>query len=225
MSGGGAVSVSRSESIRCHHALNSSGVIAKGFWYSTLGSLFVITCSDSRDRDAPCLGLPPWSNKGAMECRSTQAICGRIKLSIDLSINKKRCIMRSSVFFSLLLLTTPVFAETWLCQHRDPSRDPLTFTVDGDDVRWSHARLGNLDPLAMVVNNKAMLTMATRRVNILYSRFFHLDKLSGRMGDVTFRPEYLRKLETAPDQIRSDQITTIWRCARQDQSSSPSTSR
>lgn len=133
--------------------------------------------------------------------------------------------MRTSVFISLLLLTMPVFAETWLCQHRDPSRDPLTLTVDREDVRWSHARLGELDPLAMIVNNQAMLTMATRRVNILYSRFFHLDKLSGRMGDVTFRPEYLRKLETAPDQIRSDQVTTVWRCTRQDQSSSPSASK
>ncbi|NBS11061.1 MAG: hypothetical protein EBS77_00120 [Gammaproteobacteria bacterium] len=133
--------------------------------------------------------------------------------------------MRVFIICSVLSFGSPAIAETWQCQHRDPSRDPLTFVVGDQAVNWTHARLGEMDPLELVVNTQAMVTMASRRVNILYSRFFHLDKLSGRMGDVTFRPEFLRKLESSPDQIQPDQVTTVWRCVRQEEGSSPSASR
>lgn len=161
-----------------------------------------------------------------MEVDEIQAIRGRIKLRAEASITVPgRKGMRVFIIVSVLGFSAPSVAETWRCQHRDPSREPLTFVVGAQEVNWTHARLGAMDPLELVVNTSAMLTMASRRVNILYSRFFHLDKLSGRMGDVTFRPEFLRKLETTPDQIRTDQVTTVWRCVRQEDASSPSASR
>lgn len=133
--------------------------------------------------------------------------------------------MRLPLALSACLVATGAFAETWECTHRDPSREPLTFEVGTTEVQWTHARLGKMDPLALIVQNKAMLTMGTQRVNILYSRFFHLDKLSGRMGDVTFRPEFLRKLERSPQDIRPDQFTTVWMCTRQEELSSPNASK
>ena len=74
-------------------------------------------------------------------------------------------------------------AESWVCLHPDFERENLIFMPQPDgDVRWTHEKMGELDPLRMVVNNDEMLTMATQDLNIMYSRFFHLDKFSGRMG-------------------------------------------
>ena len=81
-----------------------------------------------------------------------------------------------------------------LCRHDSPDREELTFMPKPDGtVAWQHQKLGSLDPLTVVVDTDSLLTMATQRLNILYSRFFHLDKFSGRMGETTFRAATLRQ--------------------------------
>ena len=78
---------------------------------------------------------------------------------------------------------------------RRSERENLTFLPQNDGtVAWKHQKLGSLDPLKLIVNSDGLLTMSTQRVNILYSRFFHLDKFSGRMGETTFRSSTLRRL-------------------------------
>jgi|GEM_PF-390938 len=107
-------------------------------------------------------------------------------------------------------------AEVWHCKHPAREREDLTFTVDNaDTVAWRHAKLGNMDPLKLVVNTQALLTMASQRVNIMYSRFFHLDKFSGRMGETTFRSETLRRLAEQDATLNWDMVTTLWSCEQQ----------
>ena len=78
--------------------------------------------------------------------------------------------------------------------------------------RLAHQKLGSLDPLALIVNSDGLLTMSTQRVNILYSRFFHLDKFSGRMGETTFRASTLRRLAEKDPELNWDMVTTLWQC-------------
>lgn len=112
------------------------------------------------------------------------------------------------------LLTTPLaMAETWVCRHDSPDREELTFMPQSDGtVAWQHQKLGALDPLAVVVNTDSLLTMATQRLNILYSRFFHLDKFSGRMGETTFRAATLRRLAEKDPELNWGMVTTVWQC-------------
>lgn len=114
------------------------------------------------------------------------------------------------------LADVAIASEVWLCKHPARERENLTFTVDGvDTVSWRHERLGTMDPLRLVVNSKSLLTMATQRVNIMYSRFFHLDKFSGRMGETTFRSETLRRIEERDANLNWDMVTTVWQCEAQ----------
>ena len=112
------------------------------------------------------------------------------------------------------ILTTPLaMAETWVCRHDSPDREELTFMPKSDGtVAWQHQKLGALDPLAVVVNTDSLLTMATQRLNILYSRFFHLDKFSGRMGETTFRAATLRRLAEKDPDLNWEMVTTVWQC-------------
>ena len=61
-------------------------------------------------------------------------------------------------------------------------------------------------------SSDGLLTMSTQRVNILYSRFFHLDKFSGRMGETTFRASTLRRLAEKDPELNWDMVTTLWQC-------------
>lgn len=124
-----------------------------------------------------------------------------------------RCVV--SVVF-LCLTELAVAAEVWKCEHPLREREDLTFTVDGaDTVSWRHAKLGSMDPLKLIVNSDSLLTMASQRVNIMYSRFFHLDKFSGRMGETTFRGETLRRLAEKDPTLNWDMVTTLWTCEQQ----------
>ena len=116
-------------------------------------------------------------------------------------------------------MSQATFAETWVCRHDSSEREDLTFMpqVDGT-VAWQHQKLGSLDPLALIVNSDGLLTMATQRVNILYSRFFHLDKFSGRMGETTFRASTLRRLAEKDPELNWDMVTTLWQCELQESS-------
>ena len=121
--------------------------------------------------------------------------------------------MRILCIILSLLLSQVVLAETWVCRHDSPEREDLTFMPQTDGtVAWQHQKLGSLDPLALIVNSDGLLTMATQRVNILYSRFFHLDKFSGRMGETTFRASTLRRLAEKDPDLKRDMVTTIWLC-------------
>ena len=112
-----------------------------------------------------------------------------------------------------LLMTRAALAETWVCRHGSPERENLTFMPQADGtVAWQHQKLGSLDPLALIVNSDGLLTMSTQRVNILYSRFFHLDKFSGRMGETTFRASTLRRLAEKDPELNWDMVTTLWQC-------------
>jgi hypothetical protein len=112
-----------------------------------------------------------------------------------------------------LLMTRAALAETWVCSHSSPERENLTFMPQPDGtVAWQHQKLGSLDPLALIVNSDGLLTMSTQRVNILYSRFFHLDKFSGRMGETTFRASTLRRLAEKDPELNWDMVTTLWQC-------------
>ncbi len=112
-----------------------------------------------------------------------------------------------------LLATLPAMAETWVCRHNSPDREELTFMPKPDGtVVWRHQKIGSLDPLTAVVNTDSLLTMATQRLNILYSRFFHLDKFSGRMGETTFRAATLRRLAENDPELNWDMVTTVWQC-------------
>ena len=112
-----------------------------------------------------------------------------------------------------LLMTRAALAETWVCSHSSPERENLTFMPQADGtVAWQHQKLGSLDPLALIVNSDGLLTMSTQRVNILYSRFFHLDKFSGRMGETTFRASTLRRLAEKDPELNWDMVTTLWQC-------------
>ena len=112
-----------------------------------------------------------------------------------------------------LLTTLPAMAETWVCRHDSPDREELTFMPKPDGtVAWQHQKLGSLDPLTVVVDTDSLLTMATQRLNILYSRFFHLDKFSGRMGETTFRAATLRQLAEKDASLNWDMVTTVWHC-------------
>ncbi len=129
--------------------------------------------------------------------------------------------MRLIVGCLLVGLASSVSAETWICEHADQEREQLTFTVnDENSVAWEHARLGTMDPLLKVVNSDSILTMATQRVAIMYSRFFHLDKFSGRMGETTFRTATLRRLAEGDPELNWDMVTTVWQCALQSESES-----
>ena len=104
-------------------------------------------------------------------------------------------------------------ASAWRCQHENPDREDLTFTPNADGtVAWEHEKLGLMEPLKTVVNSDDLLTMATQQVNILYSRFFHLDKFSGRMGETAFRGSVLRRLAEKDPDINWPMITTVWLC-------------
>ena len=112
-----------------------------------------------------------------------------------------------------LLTALPAMAETWVCRHDSPDREELTFMPKPDGtVAWRHQKLGSLDPLTVVVDTDSLLTMATQRLNILYSRFFHLDKFSGRMGETTFRASTLRRLAEKDPELNWDMVTTVWQC-------------
>ena len=112
-----------------------------------------------------------------------------------------------------LLTTLPAMAETWVCRHDSPDREELTFMPKPDGtVAWQHQKLGSLDPLTVVVDTDSLLTMATQRLNIFYSRFFHLDKFSGRMGETTFRAATLRRLAEKDPALNWDMVTTVWQC-------------
>ena len=103
--------------------------------------------------------------------------------------------------------------ESWLCTHPDYERENLTFTPLPDGkAKWEHEKLGELEPLRVIINSDAMLTMATDQLNIMYSRFFHLEKFSGRMGETTFRASVLRRLQAKDDSLNFDSVTTIWEC-------------
>ena len=75
-----------------------------------------------------------------------------------------------------------------------------------------------IGPLKLIVNSDGLLTMATQRLNILYSRFFHLDKFSGRMGEATFRGSTLRRLAEKDPELNWDMVTTLWQCEQTSQS-------
>lgn len=126
------------------------------------------------------------------------------------------------ILFSIMLclsMSQAAFAETWVCRHDSPEREDLTFMPQPDGtVAWQHQKLGSLDPLALIVNSDGLLTMATQRVNILYSRFFHLDKFSGRMGETTFRASTLRRLAEKDPELNWDMVTTLWQCELQESS-------
>jgi len=118
-----------------------------------------------------------------------------------------------------LMTSQIVLAETWVCRHDSPEREDLTFMPQADGtVAWQHQKLGSLDPLALIVNSDGLLTMATQRVNIMYSRFFHLDKFSGRMGETTFRASTLRRLAEKDPELNWDMVTTLWQCELQESS-------
>ena len=118
-----------------------------------------------------------------------------------------------------LSLSSAVHAETWLCRHESPDHEDLTFMPQSDGtVMWQHQKLGTMDPLKLIVNSDGLLTMATQRLNILYSRFFHLDKLSGRMGETTFRGSTLRRLAEKDPKLNWDMVTTLWQCEQTSQS-------
>ena len=109
--------------------------------------------------------------------------------------------------------STSLSEETWVCRHDDPERENLTFLPQNDGtVAWKHQKLGSLDPLKLIVNSDGLLTMSTQRVNILYSRFFHLDKFSGRMGETTFRSSTLRRLAEKDPKLNWNTVTTLWQC-------------
>lgn len=111
------------------------------------------------------------------------------------------------------LMFQQAVAETWVCRHESPEREDLTFNPQADGtVSWEHQKLGPLDPLQLIVNSDSLLTMATQRVNILYSRFFHLDKFSGRMGETAFRASTLRRLAEKDPSLNWDMVTTLWQC-------------
>ena len=121
--------------------------------------------------------------------------------------------MRILFIILSLLMTRAALAETWVCRHGSPERENLTFMPQADGtVAWQHQKLGSLDPLALIVNSDGLLTMSTQRVNILYSRFFHLDKFSGRMGETTFRASTLRRLAEKDPELKWDMVTTPWEC-------------
>ncbi|CAI8337284.1 MAG: hypothetical protein CBB93_007765 [Oceanospirillales bacterium TMED33] len=121
--------------------------------------------------------------------------------------------MRILFIILSLLMTQAALAETWVCSHGSPERENLTFMPQADGtVAWQHQKLGSLDPLALIVNSDGLLTMSTQRVNILYSRFFHLDKFSGRMGETTFRASTLRRLAEKDPELNWDMVTTLWQC-------------
>ena len=121
--------------------------------------------------------------------------------------------MRILFIILSLLMTRAALAETWVCRHASPERENLTFMPQADGtVAWQHQKLGSLDPLALIVNSDGLLTMSTQRVNILYSRFFHLDKFSGRMGETTFRASTLRRLAEKDPELNWDMVTTLWQC-------------
>ena len=121
--------------------------------------------------------------------------------------------MRILFIILSLLMTRAALAETWVCRHGSPERENLTFMPQADGtVTWQHQKLGSLDPLALIVNSDGLLTMSTQRVNILYSRFFHLDKFSGRMGETTFRASTLRRLAEKDPELNWDMVTTLWQC-------------
>ena len=127
--------------------------------------------------------------------------------------------MRKLSIMLCLLMSQATFAETWVCRHDSPEREDLTFMPQADaTVAWQHQKLGSLDPLALIVNSDGLLTMATQRVNILYSRFFHLDKFSGRMGETTFRASTLRRLAEKDPKLNWDMVTTLWQCELQESS-------
>ena len=127
--------------------------------------------------------------------------------------------MRKLSIMLCLLMSQATFAETWVCRHDSPEREDLTFMPQADGtVAWQHQKLGLLDPLALIVNSDGLLTMATQRVNILYSRFFHLDKFSGRMGETTFRASTLRRLAEKDTELNWDMVTTLWLCELQESS-------
>ena len=121
--------------------------------------------------------------------------------------------MRILFIILSLLMTRAALAETWVCSHGSSERENLTFMPQADGtVAWQHQKLGSLDPLALIVNSDGLLTMSTQRVNILYSRFFHLDKFSGRMGETTFRASTLRRLAEKDPELNWDMVTTLWEC-------------
>jgi len=118
-----------------------------------------------------------------------------------------------------LSLSSAVYAETWLCRHESPDHEDLTFMPQSDGtVTWQHQKLGTMEPLKLIVNSDGLLTMATQRLNILYSRFFHLDKFSGRMGETTFRGSTLRRLAEKDPELNWDMVTTLWQCEQTSQS-------
>jgi|TARA_B110000305_G_scaffold3057_1_gene2917 hypothetical protein len=122
------------------------------------------------------------------------------------------------IFLALLFGPMAHAAEVWLCEHPSQDREALTFMVGSADVvDWTHARLGEMDPLKLIANSDMQLTMATQRVNIMYSRFFHLDKYSGRMGETTFRGSILRRLAEKDPSLNWDMVTTLWMCEKKDQ--------
>ena len=122
--------------------------------------------------------------------------------------------MRFLVAMLCCLISITAFADgSWICSHPDFDREDLTFTPQSDgNVKWAHEKLGELDPLRLIVNSDVMLTMATQELNIMYSRFFHLEKYSGRMGETTFRASILRRLENKDDKLNFDSVTTVWSC-------------
>ena len=118
-----------------------------------------------------------------------------------------------------LSLSSAVYAETWLCRHENPDYEDLTFMPESvGTVTWQHQTLGTMEPLKLIVNSDGLLTMATQRLNILYSRFFHLDKFSGRMGETTFRGSTLRRLAEKDPELNWDMVTTLWQCQQTTQS-------
>jgi hypothetical protein len=134
-------------------------------------------------------------------------------------MDKQEKTMRLLIVWVLMGMAGTVSAETWVCQHTNQEREALTFMVsDEASVRWEHARLGAMDPLQKVVNSDSILTMATQRVTVMYSRFFHLDKFSGRMGETTFRTATLRRLAEGDPELNWDMVTTVWQCELQSES-------
>ena len=119
------------------------------------------------------------------------------------------------IFFSSIQIA---HAETWICKHTNPERNQLTFTIeeDSEQVAWNHQRLGDLEPLLLIDNTPGMLTFGTQGLPINYSRFFHIDKLTGRMGDTTFRGDLFSKLMDDPGPFEFEQVTTIWKCLNSD---------
>ena len=121
--------------------------------------------------------------------------------------------MRLLLIVLSIAASTSLSAETWVCRHDDPEREDLIFEPQNDGtVAWKHQKLGSLDPLKLIVDSDGLLTMSTQRVNILYSRFFHLDKFSGRMGETTFRASILRRLAEKDPELNWHTVTTLWQC-------------